>query len=77
MKKHLRMLIYLLIAFGLIVLITRSLERPEGNVLSELDFVTYDEVSHILKAEKEKRLVGNIVICTGGTADIPVALQLQ
>ena len=44
MKKHLRMLIYLLIAFGLIVLITRSLERPEGNVLSELDFVTYDNV---------------------------------
>ena len=44
MKKHLRMLIYFLIAFGLIILIIRALECPEGNVLSELDFVTYDNV---------------------------------
>ena len=44
MKKHLRMLIYFLIAFGLIILIIRSLDCPEGNVLSELDFVTYDNV---------------------------------
>lgn len=36
--------------------------------------ITYDEVSHILKYEKpNKKRVGNIVVCTAGTADIKVA----
>ena len=33
----------------------------------------YDTISRILKIEKQKDRVGNIVICSGGTADIPVA----
>ena len=34
----------------------------------------YDEISHIIKIEKEKRdHVGKIAVCTAGTADIPVA----
>lgn len=36
--------------------------------------IMYDEVSHILKYEKkEKKHIGKIVVCTAGTADIPVA----
>ena len=44
MKKHLRMLLYCLLAFGLIVLLMKALECPNGETLSELDFVTYDNV---------------------------------
>lgn len=34
----------------------------------------YDEVSRIIKIEKEgKKKVGKVVVCTAGTADIPVA----
>jgi len=36
--------------------------------------VVYDPVSRILKIEnKKKELIGNIAVCTAGTADIPVA----
>lgn len=36
--------------------------------------VTYDEISHILKVEKEgKKRSGLIAVCSAGTADIPVA----
>ncbi len=41
--------------------------------------VKYDEVSRIItvknqeKSEKSKNLIGNIAVCTAGTADIPVA----
>ena len=35
--------------------------------------IEYDSISRILKMEKQKEKVGNIAICTGGTADIPVA----
>lgn len=36
--------------------------------------VAYDEVSHILKVEKEGKIRrGKIAVCTAGTADIPVA----
>jgi len=36
--------------------------------------ISYDEVSHILKIEKEnKERTGKIAVCTAGTADIPVA----
>lgn len=36
--------------------------------------ISYDEVSHILKIEKEgKERSGKIAVCTAGTADIPVA----
>lgn len=42
-------------------------------------FVKYDEVSRIIsvqneiKIEESKNLIGNIAVCTAGTADIPVA----
>lgn len=35
--------------------------------------VEYDEISRIIKIEKPKDKIGNISVCTGGTADIPVA----
>ena len=36
--------------------------------------VQYDEISHIIKIEKEgKKRIGKIAVCTAGTADIPVA----
>ncbi len=35
--------------------------------------VKYSEISRILKIEKDKEKIGNIAICTGGTADILVA----
>ena len=56
-----------------------ALERNSGNlyqyelVKKEIPNVQYDSISKILKIEKEKQKVGNIVVCTGGTADIPVA----
>lgn len=41
------------------------------NVLPE---ITYDEISHILKLEKENKVrLGKVAVCTAGTADIPVA----
>lgn len=38
-----------------------------------LPSISYDPISHILKQEKEKDHIGCIAVCTGGTADIPVA----
>ena len=35
--------------------------------------ICYDEISGVLKYEKEKEKTGNVVVCTAGTADIPVA----
>lgn len=35
--------------------------------------IVYDEISGILKYEKEKEKIGNVVVCTAGTADIPIA----
>lgn len=36
--------------------------------------VSYDPVSRILKIQgREKKLMGNVAVCTAGTADIPVA----
>lgn len=43
--------------------------NPNGNTVN----VKYNEISKILKIEKNKEKIGNIAICTGGTADIPVA----
>ena len=37
--------------------------------------LVYDDESHILKIEKEKEHIGKIVVCTAGTADIPVAKE--
>lgn len=55
------------------VLGTRASSKQYELVRKEIPVVKYNDISKILKIEKEKEKVGNIVICTGGTADIPVA----
>lgn len=53
---------------------TRADSHQYGLVKEILPQVTYDEVSHILKIEKDgKERYGKIAVCTAGTADIPVA----
>lgn len=56
------------------VLGTRADKRQYELVRKILPQVTFDEVSHILKAEKPGKVrCGKIAVCTAGTADIPVA----
>lgn len=56
-------------AFG-----TRAGARQFELVREVIPGISYDEVSHILKIEKEgKERSGKIAVCTAGTADIPVA----
>ncbi len=56
------------------VLGTRASASQYELVKSQMPQVVYDPVSRILKIEPEgKERVGNVAICTGGTADIPVA----
>lgn len=56
-------------AFG-----TRADEHQYELVKAAIPEVEYDSISHILKVEKPgKTRIGNIVVCTAGTADIPVA----
>lgn len=55
------------------VLGTRASKEQYELVKKEIPDVKYNHLSRILKIEKEKEKVGNIVVCTGGTADIPVA----
>lgn len=53
---------------------TRASEHQYELVKDRIETIQYDPVSHILKWEKpDKKRIGNIVICTAGTADIPVA----
>ena len=53
---------------------TRASRRQYDLGKEVVPAVTYDEVSHILKAEKpDKKRIGCIAVCTAGTADIPVA----
>lgn len=55
------------------VLGTRASKQQYELVKKDIPNVEYDCISRILKIEKPKKKVGNIAICTGGTADIPVA----
>ena len=55
------------------VLGTRATKEQYELVKNEIPDVKYDNISRILKIEKEKEKLGNIAICTGGTSDIPVA----
>lgn len=55
------------------VLGTRATKEQYELVRKEIPNIKYNNISKILKIEKDKEKVGNIVICTGGTADIPVA----
>lgn len=53
---------------------TRAEKRQYELVKRVIPQVTYNEVSHILKVEKEGKVrCGKIAVCTAGTADIPVA----
>lgn len=53
---------------------TRAEKRQYDLLKDILPQITYDDVSHILKIEKEKKeRIGRVAVCTAGTADIPVA----
>ena len=53
---------------------TRASEHQYKLIKKEFPEVEYDEISRILKIEKkDKEKIGRITVCTGGTADIPVA----
>jgi len=53
---------------------TRASKHQYELIKNKFPQVWYDELSHILKIEKEnKKKSGKIAICTAGTADIPVA----
>ncbi|MBO7094354.1 MAG: nickel pincer cofactor biosynthesis protein LarB [Spirochaetia bacterium] len=53
---------------------TRATPSQYQTVQSVLPEATYDSVSRIIKIEKKDKLrIGNIAVCTAGTADIPVA----
>lgn len=56
------------------VLGTRATKEQADAVIQAVPAFVYDPVSRLLKAEFRKReSIGKIVVCTGGTADIPVA----
>lgn len=55
------------------VLGTRASKEQYELLKKTIPNIQYDNISRILKIEKEKELIGNIAVCTGGTADIPVA----
>lgn len=55
------------------VLGTRATKEQYELLKKDIPNIEYDSISRILKIEKQKEKLGNIVICTGGTADIPVA----
>lgn len=53
---------------------TRASEHQYELVREVIPDIKYDSISKILKIEREdKKYIGNIAICTAGTADIPVA----
>lgn len=57
---------------------TRASAKQAQLVKSVLSNAEYDEVSRIISVKNEeksaeKKLIGNIAVCTAGTADIPVA----
>lgn len=53
---------------------TRASQEQYQLIRERFPQVEYDPISHILKIEKkDKPRVGRIAVCTGGTADIPVA----
>lgn len=53
---------------------TRASQEQYEMLRSQYPQVEYDSISQIIKiVGKEKKLTGKIVVCTAGTADIPVA----
>lgn len=56
------------------VLGTRASKEQYELIKESIPDICYDEISRILKIEKAgKEHIGNIAVCTAGTADIPVA----
>lgn len=56
------------------VLGTRASEHQYELIRQKFPQVQYDPLSHIIKIEKQqKERIGNIAVCTAGTADISVA----
>lgn len=56
------------------VLGTRASGHQYNLLKERFDQIQYDPVSRIVKMEFEKpSLIGNVAVCTAGTADIPVA----
>ena len=56
------------------VLGTRATEEQFQVILKHMPQVEYDPVSRLLMIQKEKPIQkGNVVVCSAGTADIPVA----
>lgn len=59
---------------GIDVLGTRASQEQFEAVKAVLTEVVYDPIARILKIERHpKERIGKIVVCTGGTADVPVA----
>ena len=53
---------------------TRASQHQYELIREEFPQVEYDPLSHIIKIEKkEKERIGNVAVCTAGTADISVA----
>lgn len=53
---------------------TRANRHQYELVKEVIPDIIYDDISHILKAEKtDKKHIGCVAVCTAGTADIPVA----
>ena len=55
------------------VLGTRASQAQYKLLKKEIQNIQYNHISKILKIEKPKEKIGNIAICTAGTADIPIA----
>lgn len=73
-KEHLVKIYQTLTSEGIDVLGTRASEEQYKAVRDVLPEVTYDSISRVLKVEMHKKeQIGKVVVCTGGTADIPVA----
>ena len=72
--EHLVRIYETLAGEGIDVLGTRANSEQYEAVKAVLSDVSYDPHTHILKLERsEKKRQGKIVVCTGGTADVPVA----
>ncbi len=53
---------------------TRAVKSQYELIKTKYPQVSYDHISHIIKIEKPKKEhIGKIIVCTAGTADIPVA----
>ena len=72
--EHLVKIYQTLSGEGIDVLGTRATREQYEAVKAVLPGAVWDEGSRVLKVETHKKeLMGQIVVCTGGTADIPVA----